>query len=317
MSAGRTSGSRTSASAAMPSCSPQNDIDFDILPDLSEADLAAARRLARRPQAAAARDRQARRGARAGARRAAGRSRPREPSPSRHEAERRQLTVMFCDMVGSTALSARLDPEDLREVMRRYQESLRRGHRALRRLHRQLHRRRHPGLFRLSAGARGRRAARGPRRARHRRGDAGAGRRARQLRRRASTSGSASTPGWWWSATSAPASSATRWRWSARPPTSPPACRGWPSPAPCVVGAEHPPAGRGPVRLRRARPARGQGDRRAGRGLPGARGDRRAQSLRGHRDARPDAAGRPRRGDPPAAVALGPAPRRARARWCC
>ena len=29
-------------------------------------------------------------------------------------AERRQLTVMFCDLVGSTALSARLDPEDLR-----------------------------------------------------------------------------------------------------------------------------------------------------------------------------------------------------------
>src|SRR6516162_6038762 len=31
------------------------------------------------------------------------------------EAERRQLTVMFCDLVGSTELSARLDPEDLRE----------------------------------------------------------------------------------------------------------------------------------------------------------------------------------------------------------
>jgi len=31
--------------------------------------------------------------------------------------ERRQLTVMFCDLVGSTALSARLDPEDLREVI--------------------------------------------------------------------------------------------------------------------------------------------------------------------------------------------------------
>jgi class 3 adenylate cyclase len=33
------------------------------------------------------------------------------------EAERRQLTVMFCDLVGSTALSSRLDPEDLREVI--------------------------------------------------------------------------------------------------------------------------------------------------------------------------------------------------------
>ena len=35
-------------------------------------------------------------------------------------AERRQLTVMFCDMVGSTALGARLDPEDLREVIAAY-----------------------------------------------------------------------------------------------------------------------------------------------------------------------------------------------------
>jgi alkanesulfonate monooxygenase SsuD/methylene tetrahydromethanopterin reductase-like flavin-dependent oxidoreductase (luciferase family) len=33
------------------------------------------------------------------------------------EAERRQLTVMFCDLVGSTELSARLDLEDLREVI--------------------------------------------------------------------------------------------------------------------------------------------------------------------------------------------------------
>ncbi len=40
------------------------------------------------------------------------------------EAERRQLTVMFCDLVGSTALSHRLDPEDLRDVMRRYQDAV-------------------------------------------------------------------------------------------------------------------------------------------------------------------------------------------------
>jgi class 3 adenylate cyclase len=36
------------------------------------------------------------------------------------QAERRQLTVMFCDLVGSTALSARLDPEDLRTVIGAY-----------------------------------------------------------------------------------------------------------------------------------------------------------------------------------------------------
>src|SRR5215471_13290356 len=35
-------------------------------------------------------------------------------------AERRQLTVMFCDLVGSTALSARLDPEDLRGIITAY-----------------------------------------------------------------------------------------------------------------------------------------------------------------------------------------------------
>ncbi len=42
---------------------------------------------------------------------------------SRPEAERRQLTVMFCDLVGSTALSERLDPEEWREVVRAYQET--------------------------------------------------------------------------------------------------------------------------------------------------------------------------------------------------
>jgi hypothetical protein len=36
-------------------------------------------------------------------------------------AERRQVTVMFSDLVGSTALSARMDPEDLREVISAYQ----------------------------------------------------------------------------------------------------------------------------------------------------------------------------------------------------
>lgn len=38
-------------------------------------------------------------------------------------AERRQLTVMFCDLVGSIALSTQLDPEDLREVVRSYQQT--------------------------------------------------------------------------------------------------------------------------------------------------------------------------------------------------
>jgi class 3 adenylate cyclase/predicted ATPase len=46
-----------------------------------------------------------------------------EPARSAPEAERRQLTVMFCDLVGSTDLSGTLDPEDLREVVRAYQQT--------------------------------------------------------------------------------------------------------------------------------------------------------------------------------------------------
>ena len=49
----------------------------------------------------------------------------RVPAPARPapEAERRQLTVLFCDLVGSTQLSGQLDPEDLRAVVRAYQET--------------------------------------------------------------------------------------------------------------------------------------------------------------------------------------------------
>jgi class 3 adenylate cyclase len=52
---------------------------------------------------------------------------PRPPEPTSGAtaeavAERRQVTVMFSDLVGSTALSARMDPEDLREVISAYQK---------------------------------------------------------------------------------------------------------------------------------------------------------------------------------------------------
>ncbi len=48
-----------------------------------------------------------------------------EPAPAAapREAERRQITVMFCDLVGSTALSEKLDPEDLRSLMQAYQQA--------------------------------------------------------------------------------------------------------------------------------------------------------------------------------------------------
>jgi class 3 adenylate cyclase/predicted ATPase len=48
---------------------------------------------------------------------------PPVPNTQPPEAERRQLTVMFCDLVGSTALSAQLDPEEWREVVRAYQHT--------------------------------------------------------------------------------------------------------------------------------------------------------------------------------------------------
>src|SRR5271169_4247820 len=58
----------------------------------------------------------------------AGAMQPTTESPSKAEtlpqdtAERRQVTVMFSDLVGSTALSAQMDPEDLREVISAYQK---------------------------------------------------------------------------------------------------------------------------------------------------------------------------------------------------
>ena len=44
-------------------------------------------------------------------------------APSIPEAERRQLTVLFCDLVDSTPLARQLDPEELREVVRAYQDT--------------------------------------------------------------------------------------------------------------------------------------------------------------------------------------------------
>jgi class 3 adenylate cyclase/predicted ATPase len=58
-------------------------------------------------------------------------SEPRLPQPvsappiASGDAERRQLTVMFCDLVGSTTLSAKLDPEDMREVITSFQDTSR------------------------------------------------------------------------------------------------------------------------------------------------------------------------------------------------
>lgn len=93
-----------------------NEIRLDVLPDLSDADLATLgiplgdrRRLLKAIVALAAKTAEA--------------SSKGVPQAKPLEAERRHLTVMFCDLVGSTALSERLDPEDLRDIMRVYQET--------------------------------------------------------------------------------------------------------------------------------------------------------------------------------------------------
>jgi class 3 adenylate cyclase/predicted ATPase len=100
----------------------ENEIDLRVLPELTADDLkelgVAAighRRLLLKAIADLA----------AGAGRAAAEDVPAaSPANATDEAERRQLTVMFCDLVGSTALSARFDPEELREEIRAYQNAV-------------------------------------------------------------------------------------------------------------------------------------------------------------------------------------------------
>ena len=90
-----------------------NDIDLDILPELSERDLeqlgVSMGNRRRLRKALAERDAQP-----------AGPSAADAPG----EAERRQVTVLFCDMVGSTALSGTVDPELLGALIRRYQDAV-------------------------------------------------------------------------------------------------------------------------------------------------------------------------------------------------
>ena len=80
--------------------------------------------------------------------------------------ERKVVTAVFVDLVGSTARAEQLDPEDVRALLRRYHETLRRDARALRRDGGEVHRRRGGGRVRRADRARGRPRARRPRRAR-------------------------------------------------------------------------------------------------------------------------------------------------------
>jgi predicted ATPase/class 3 adenylate cyclase len=93
----------------------ENEIDWDVLPELTESDLEELG-LPLGPRTKLLK-------AIAGlSAEATAVSLEAVPSPRRvsREAERRQLTVLFCDVVGSLELAARLDPEDLREVMVTY-----------------------------------------------------------------------------------------------------------------------------------------------------------------------------------------------------
>ena len=96
-----------------------NDVDLDVVPDLTDDDLKELRfSLGHRKKFRKA-------VAALGAVEDAPQTRADSVEPARDPnagAERRQLTVMFCDLVGSTALSTQLDVEDLREVIGGYQD---------------------------------------------------------------------------------------------------------------------------------------------------------------------------------------------------
>src|SRR3984957_13326816 len=97
----------------------ESEIDAEILPDLTESDLGQLgmplghrKRLLKAIAALSAP---------IGAPSETG-NRPTRDAPD--SAERRQLTVMFCDLVGSTALAARLDPEDMSDLIRAFHSAL-------------------------------------------------------------------------------------------------------------------------------------------------------------------------------------------------
>ncbi len=99
----------------------ENEVDLEVLPDLTEQDLKdlaiplGQRKKLLKAIAALSED----------ADKVGHVAEPAAASPPAHaEAERRQLTVMFCDLVGSTELSERLDPEEMRSVLSRYHNAV-------------------------------------------------------------------------------------------------------------------------------------------------------------------------------------------------
>jgi class 3 adenylate cyclase/predicted ATPase len=103
----------------------ENNIDYSVLPDLTEDDLKKLgvslghrKKLLRAIEALTAA------GQRAGTTIAVSNVTEVSPTSGRHrEAELRQITVMFCDLVGSTQLSQKLDPEDLQKLLDAYRRA--------------------------------------------------------------------------------------------------------------------------------------------------------------------------------------------------
>jgi hypothetical protein len=94
----------------------ESEIDAEVLPELTESDLSQLgvplghrKRLLKAIAALGAAETAP-----------ASASRPLREDAVPHGGERRQLTVMFCDLVGSTALSEKLDPEELRTLLHAY-----------------------------------------------------------------------------------------------------------------------------------------------------------------------------------------------------
>jgi class 3 adenylate cyclase len=93
----------------------ENAVDLEVLPDVTETDLE------RLGVALGHRKRILRAIAALSGATPAAAAPPTAPASPQTEPERRQLTVLFCDLVGSTALAAKLDPEDLRDVIRAFE----------------------------------------------------------------------------------------------------------------------------------------------------------------------------------------------------
>src|SRR5262245_35795181 len=104
----------------------ENDIDLEIISELTEADL---EKLGlslghRKKVLRAVASLRTARAAEVAAGKPAGLASADPPVAVRPDAQRRQLTIVFYDLVGSTALSSKIDPEEMRDVLLSYQNAV-------------------------------------------------------------------------------------------------------------------------------------------------------------------------------------------------